>query len=42
MMRMCSATNGLSCYTVIIYKIGAREPEHAILANLLSPHSIKK
>ena len=35
---MHGAMNDLSCYTVLFTKRGAREPEHAILANLLSPH----
>ena len=34
-MHMHSATSNLSCY--IVNKHGVREPEHAILANLLSP-----
>ena len=33
-MHMHSATSNLSCY--IVNKRGVREPEHAILANLLS------
>ena len=38
-MHVSSAINDLSCYIVIIYKPGVRESEHAILANLLSPHT---
>ena len=38
MICMHSAVNDLSCYIVIIYKSGVREPGHAIFANLLSPH----
>ena len=36
MIRMCNAISDLSCYIVVIYKTWT--PEHAILANLLSPH----
>ena len=39
LMHMCSAINDLSCYIVIICKSGIREPEHAILANLLCPQT---
>ena len=37
-MHMSNAINELNCY-IVIFKRGSREPEHTILANLLSPHS---
>ena len=47
-MRMRSALSVLSCYVIIIYKMwgdserrpGAKEPDRAILANLLLPYTI--
>ena len=35
MVHMCSAVHDLSGYIIIVYKLGARDPDHAILANLL-------
>ena len=45
MMHMCSSINELSSYIVIskhgarVRGCGERESDHAILANLLSPHT---
>ena len=46
---MCRAVSDLSCYIIIIYKTGgggartrgsgAKEPDHALLANLLVPYN---
>lgn len=46
MTHMHSAIGDLSCYITIIYKLGqelrihgVREPDHAILSNLLFPYT---
>ena len=40
MIGMHSAINDLNSYIVIIYKMWMREPEHTILAKLLTPHTL--